>query len=674
MNKTSVKVAALAMAATMALSACGTATTPNQSEGTTTTPSTTTPAAPSTPNTPAPSTPSTPAAPEKAEEIKDLAIARLATREIETFNILYSGSFSDFENLTNMIDSLVEVDTEGKVVPAIAESWETTDNGLTWTFKLRPGVKWVDVNGNVKGDVTSRDWAVALEWVMNFHKNESSHTSQPIEMIKGAGEYYEYTKNLSQEEAYALRADDGSKFMEMVGISCPDDLTLVYTCPTEKPYFPTFPAWAGLYPMSQGMVDELGIDGVKSMDNKNYWYNGCYLMTEFVHGNEKVFVKNPEYWDKDCTRFDTVTIKMIDSNEVAYQLYENGEVDWVDLTESNLQTIASDKNHKFYDYLVEKPATQYAFPLHINFNKNNEDGTPDVNYNTAIANTAFRQSLYYALNFKEYYKRTNSINPMSCENDCYTMKGLIYDSKGTDYTQLVRDELGLPAYNGETPVRLDAEKAAALKEQAIAELTALGVTFPVEMDYYIAASNQTSLDTANVLKQLFTDCLGDDYVTLNICTYVSSFSQEVRIPRTFSFNINGWGADFGDPINYLGQETYGSDGAYYSNNYSFINTVEETDTTKELIATYKTFTEMVDKANAINDDNDARLKAFAEAEAYMIENVLVLPCYYNVSWCLTKVDPYSKMNAIFGCQNDKMKNWVTNANGFTTEEIAASAK
>ena len=662
MKKTFLKVVALMMAATMMLTACGT-TTEKPAE----TPST--PAAPSTPD--APSAPVE--TPKEVEEIKDLVIARLATRELETFNILYSGNFSDFENLTNMIDSLVEVDTKGNVVPAIAESWESNDNGKTWTFHIREGVKWVDMNGNIKGDVTAHDWAVALEWVMNFYKNDSSHTSQPIEMIAGAKEYYEYTKGLNQEEAYALDASEGSVFMETVGISCPDELTLVYTCPTEKPYFPSFPAWAGLYPMAQAMVDELGVDGVKSMDNTNYWYNGCYTMTEYVHGNEKVFTKNPHYWDTECSRFETVTVKMIDSSDVAYQLYENGEVDWVDLTESNLETIINNKDHKFYDYLVEKPATQYAYPLHLNFNKNNEDGSEDVNYNTAIANTAFRQSIYYALNFKEYYKRTNSIHPMSCENDAYTMKGLIYTSDGTDYTQLVRDELGLPEYNGETPVRLNAEKAASLKAQAIEELTALGVTFPVEFDYYISASNQTALDTANVLKQCFTDCLGDDYVTLNICTYISSFSQEVRIPRLFSFNINGWGADFGDPINYLGQEVMGSDGAFYANSYSYINTLEENANNAELLATYRTFTDMVNAANAINDDNDARLQAFAEAEAYMIENVLVLPCYYNVSWCLTKVDPFSKMNAIFGCQNDKMKNWVTNAEGFTTEEIAASA-
>ena len=606
--------------------------------------------------------------------ISDPVIAKLATRELETFNILYSQSFSDFENLTNMIDALLEVDTYGRVVPAIADEWGTEDDGHTWTFHIREGVKWVDVNGNEKADVTSYDFATGMEWVLNYHKNESSHTSQPIEMIEGAEEYYEYTKSLSKEEAYALTADDNSKFQEMVGIKTPDANTIVYTCNGQKPYFDTFATWAGMYPMAQGMVDELGVDGVKAMDNETYWYNGCYLMTSYIQGNEKVFTKNESYWDTECTRFDTVTIKMVESNDVAYQLYQSGEIDYVDLTESNLTTIHNNTDHEYYDYLVELPAQKYSYQMHINFDKNKEDGTPDINWNTAIANEAFRKSWYYGLDLTEYYKRTNPINPMSCENEYYCMKGLIYTTDGTDYTELVRQELGLPEENGETMTRLDATKAEEYKQQAIEELTAAGVTFPVEVDYYISASNQTSLDSANVLAQCFSDSLGDDYVKLNIKTYVSSATQEVYTPHLQSITINGWGADFGDPQNYLVQEAYGYDNAYYSATYSNINNMTETEDNKALFDAYREYTALMEAANAISDDQDARLAAFAKAEAYLIDNVLAMPMYYNVSWCLTKIDPYSKMNAMYGCQNDKMKNWDTNVNGYTTEEIQAIAE
>ena len=202
-------------------------------------------------------------------EIKDLVIPRQASRELETFNVLYAQRQEDNENLTSLVDGLLEVDQKGQLVPCIAEEWGTEDNGLTWTFKLREGVKWVDVNAQEKADCTAQDFATGLEWVLNFHKNDSSNISMPVEMIEGAQEYYDYTKTLSAEEAKALTAGEGSKFREMVGLETPDDYTVVYHCLAEKPYFDSLAAYVALYPLSQAMVDELGgPDGVKSMNNE----------------------------------------------------------------------------------------------------------------------------------------------------------------------------------------------------------------------------------------------------------------------------------------------------------------------------------------------------------------------------------------------------------------------
>ena len=610
------------------------------------------------------------AAPASGDEISDLVISKLITRELETFNILYSQRAEDGENLTNLVDGLLEVDTDGKLVPGIAEEWGTEDGGLTWTFKIRQGVKWVDVNGNEKADCTAQDFAAGLEWVMNFHKNNSSNTSMPLEMVKGAQEYYEYTKTLSEEEAFALNAEEGSKFREMVGLETPDDYTVVYHCITQKPYFDTLATYNSLYPISPAMVEELGGPaGVKSMNNENMWYNGAYTMTSYIHNNEKIFTKNPLYWDTECKRFDTVTIKMVESNDISFQLYQNSEIDYVDLSEAHINTIAKDPSNKYYDYMVPAVPSKYSYQFHFNFNKNKEDGTPDTNWNTAIANEAFRKSWYYGLNLSDYWKRTNAIDPMVCENNFYTMKGLVYTTDGTEYTELVKKELGLGETNGNTPARIDTAKAEEYKKQAIEELTALGVTFPVGVDYYISASNQVALDSANVMAQAFSDGLGDDYVKFNIKTYVSSVRNEVVQPHLHSFVTNGWGADYGDPQNYLGQEVYGNDNAYYSANYSYINEItEETPENKALLDTYKEYSAMVEAADAITDDLDARYAAYAKAEAYLLDHVLVLPCNYSIGWCLSKIDNDTKMYAMYGAQNEKIKNWATNSAGYTSEE------
>ena len=652
MKKKLSRLLALALAAALTLSGCSSGTT-EEPESTAEAPSS--------------------AAQEEQEtqenEIKDLVIYKSPSGELSTFNILYAQNGSDFSQLTNLMDPLLEINNHNQVIPCIAEEYGTDDNGLTWTFKIREGVKWVDMNGNEMADLTAQDFATAMEWILNFHKNESSQTSDFLIMLEGANEYYEYTKTLSEEEAFALTAEEGSVFKEMVGVETPDANTLIYRCIGSRPYWDSLSTC--LWPMSQAMVDELGGPaGVKAMNNENMWYNGCYTMTSYVQGNEKIFTKNPLYWDQDCELFNTVTVKMVESNDTMYQLYQSGEIDTVTLTESNLKTIYDDPENPYHDYLVENPATG-TYQIHFNYDKHLEDGTPDVNWNTAIANEAFRLSWYYGLDLTEYWKRTNSINPLSCENEFYSMTGLAYTSDGTDYTELVRQELGLPELNGEQIVRLDAEKAEQYKQQAIEELTALGVTFPVEMDLYITANNQTVMDHARVLQQVYSDCFGDDYIKLNIKSYVSNLISEVLTPKLHSFYEDSWVPDYGDPKTFLDQEVMGSDSAFYSNILTNINSVEESEATKDLLETYHTFTDMVDQASQIYDDNDKRLQAFAEAEAYMIENALVIPSYYPVSLCLTKIDPYSTVNAIFAWQNGKMKNWETNADGYTTEEIEA---
>ena len=603
-------------------------------------------------------------------EITDLIIPKTQTRELQTFNWLYSQRAEDGENLTQLVDGLLESNPEGTLQPAIASEWGTEDGGKTWTFKLREGVKWVDVNGNEKADCNAWDFAAGLEWVLNFHKNDSANTSMPLEMVEGAEEYYEYTKTLTKEEAYALTADEGSKFLEMVGVEVPDDYTIIYTCLAEKPYFDTLAIYSSLFPISPAMVEELGgVDETKAMNNENMWYNGPYTMTTYIQGNEKVFTKNPLYWDTECKRFDTVTFKMVESSDVAFQLYQSGDLDYTDLTEAALTTIARDPNNQFYDYLVPAVPSKYSYQMHFNYNKNNEDGTKDVNWNTAISNEAFRKAWYYGLNLSEYWKRSNAIDPFVCENNFYTMPGLVYTSDGTEYTELVRAEMGLKDSDGVTPARVDTELAEQYKQQAIEELTALGVTFPVEVDYYISGSSQTALDSANVLSQAFTDGLGDDFVKLNILTYISSINNEVVVPHLHSFVINGWGADYGDPQNYLGQECYGNDNAYYSANYSYINEITEPDeTNSDLIAAYQEYTALVEKADAVTTDLDARYQAYAEAEAYMLDHVFVLPCNYSIGWCLSKVDNDSKIYAMFGGMNEKMKNWDTHVDGYTSEE------
>ena len=612
-----------------------------------------------------------------ADAITDYVSFETANRELETWNFLYSQSASDLNVTTNCWDGLLSFDCYGKAVPAIASSWEHNEDSTVWTFHLRDNVDWCDVNGEVKSHLTSKDFLVGLEWVLNALKNEAFNTSMPSETVVGAAEYYDLTKDKGDAAADMTYED---MLAAGVGVEAPDDYTLVFTCKNPCPYFDTVVAYNSFYPASEDLIKELGIDGFRACDYSTMWYNGPYLIEEYIQQNTKSFIPNPNYYAaNDCTRFEHHTITMIPDLSMGLQLYENGEVDNIDLTESNLTTITSDTSNAYNDQLCEKRPTKYAYDFHFNFYCLNSDGTPNENWNKAVANRAFRRCFQEGLNLIPYYARFNKINPLKCENNYYTMKGVCYNSKGTDYVDLVAKELGIDGekYDGETMVHLrksTADSIAALKKQAMDELTAIGVTFPVKAPFFFVAGDTVAQDNATVLKQCITDSFGDDFIQLDLGTYVSSFAKEVRIPKLHGFVINGWGADFGDPVNFVGQEILHDSNAYYAVNYSNIQLVAEdpADYQKELVDEFEQFTDLVNAANAIVDDTDARYEAFAKAEAYMINNSLAVPCYYDVRWCLTHVNEYTKINAMYGPCNYKAVNWETRqGDGYTTEEYEA---
>ena len=614
-----------------------------------------------------------------ATPLKEYISWESANREIESWNLLYSQTLSDANVVTNLWDGLMSFDCYGKLVPAIATSWEANEDSTVWTFHLRDDVDWVDCNGEVKEHITATDFLVGLEWVLNASKNEANNTSMPTLYIVGAEEYYEKTKDMGAAAAdlrYQDMLDAG------VGIDAPDDYTVVYTCINPCPYFDTVASYVCCYPAPPALVEKLGVEGFRGVDYTQQWCCGPYLIEEFVSDNSKRFIPNPHYYAADeCSRFERVSLSMITDLTVGYQLYQNRELDELELSESTLTTITSDTSNAYNDQLCEKRPTKYAYDFHFNFYCLNTDGTPNENWNKAVANRAFRRCFQEGLNLIPYYARFNKINPLKCENNYYTMKGVCYNSKGTDYVDLVAKELGIDGekYDGETMVHLrksTADSIAALKKQAMDELTAIGVTFPVKAPFFFVAGNTVAQDNATVLKQCFTDSFGDDFIQLDLGTYVSSLAKEVRIPKLHGFVINGWGADFGDPVNFVGQEILHDSNAYYAVNYSNIQLVAEdpADYQKELVDEFEQFTDLVNAANAIVDDTDARYEAFAKAEAYMINNSLAVPCYYDVRWCLTHVNEYTKINAMFGPCNLKYVNWETSEDAYTTAQYEEFAK
>ncbi len=608
-----------------------------------------------------------------ATPLKEFISFESGNRELESWNMLYTQKAEDANVVTNLWDGLLSFDRYGKVVPAIASSWEHNEDATVWTFHLRDDVDWVDCNGEVKAHLTSKDFLVGFEWVMNAIKNEANNTSMPNDTIVGAYEYYKLTKEAGDTAADMTYED---MLAAGVGIEAPDDYTLVFTCPSACPYFDTVAAYNSFYPVAPALIEELGVDGFRSCDNTTMWYNGPYVVEEYIQGNTKSYIPNPNYYDAaNVSRFERFTVTMISDGSISLQLYQNRELDEVDLGESNITTIQSDPSNEYNQQLCEKRAKKFSYCFIFNYDKKNTDGTPDENWNKAIANKAFRQCFSKGMVLNKFFARYNPINPLKCENDFFTMKGLCYTSDGTDYTNLVAKEMGLDgeAYDGKTMKRLRANNGdiTELKKQAMEELSAIGVTFPVHCSYYILAGSTSALDSATVLKQCFTDSFGDDFIVLDINTFVSSTMKEVVAPKLQSFVHMGWGADFGDPINFLTQIIVHDDNAYYSCNMTNIAGIVNNGPASyqtELVAAYEKFTDLVNEGRAIVDDTDARYAAFAKAEAYFLDENLIFPTVYDITWCLTHVNEYSKINAMYGPCNYKAVNWETSEEAYTTEQ------
>ena len=643
----------LAAVMTLALVACGGGTNPS-----TDTPNTDAPGD-TTASDGAANDPAAPAEPNAGEEIKNLVLT--STGELTTLFRPHAEGAEEDHIIRNLVVNLLEFDNRGKLQPSAAESWGTEDGGQTWTFHLRDDVTWVDVNGNYKADVVADDWATTLEWILNYHKNDAFNTSMCLPIIEGAQEYYDYTQSLTEEEALAL---DKTKFFEMVGIECPDERTIVYHCTGHCTYFDTMCINPILYPTSQKLIDELGVENVVGMSNEQMWYSGAYTLTTYIPNNEKVLTRNPAYFDKDCKLFDTVTIRVVESALVDDQLWETGEVDYTDVSESTLSTIMSDPNNKWNDYLVESRLEPYATNLLFNYNKMNEDGTPDTNWNTAVANEAFRKSIYWGLDLTNIWYSGNPINPLNLESLGFTCKDFVFFENGDDYSSHVISQLDIPESDGKSPRRYQPDKAEQFKQQAMEELSAKGVTFPITIDYYIKAGVETAVDTATIMKEIF-EALGTDYITFNIKTYVSSYSQEVSTPALDCFSTSLWGADFLDVSNWLDQCLYQNEAALYSKSNMHLDGI----TDPELIEQFTTFTNMVYAAEEIYDDMDARNQAFADAEAYLINHALVIPWSYRCYWTMTKINEYSKSYS--GCGVGwQFKNWETSTEPYTTEQYA----
>ena len=214
--------------------------------------------------------------------------------ENTTLNYLASGKELEHAVACNMVDGLVEFDNHSNIVPAMAESWTTSDDGLVWTFKIRQGQKWYDNTGKEIADVTANDWVSGLKLVCD--PKTDSGTYDQVKVIKGAEAYFN-----------ALAAGNEANFDD-VGVKAIDTYTLEYTLERPTPYFLgglAYACWLPVYgPLMDSLVTETGNDFGTSIDK--IYSCGAFILTEWEPQVKQTFVKNTNNWDADRVYLDRI--------------------------------------------------------------------------------------------------------------------------------------------------------------------------------------------------------------------------------------------------------------------------------------------------------------------------------------------------------------------------------
>ena len=204
--------------------------------------------------------------------------------------------------ILHAFEGLLTLDENGQLKAGQAETWETSDDGLTWTFHLRDGLKWSDGT-----DLTANDFVYSWQRVCD-PEVAAPYAETVLGMVKGYDE--------------AVAGD-----ITKLDVQAPDDKTVVVNLDHPCTYFGELAAFATLSPVQQATVEANGDAWATAADT--YISNGPFMMTEWVPGSHITFSKNPNYWDADSIKLDKLEFELIEDSNAAYSAYQNGEVDMI---------------------------------------------------------------------------------------------------------------------------------------------------------------------------------------------------------------------------------------------------------------------------------------------------------------------------------------------------------
>ena len=567
-------------------------------------------------------------------ESEPVVYRTLYSGEIATLNYLITSTTNDFTVSANVIDTLVEHDRYGNLVPCLAESWTLSEDGLTWTFNLRKGVKWVTSTGEYYADVTAYDFVTAAEYILNA-QHASATASLLYGCIAGAKEYFNSTSAPKEGEA----APEPMDFAD-VGVKALDEYTVAYTTTEPVPYFLTMLDYVCYMPVNAAFLEEKGDDFGLITSETNLLYCGAYVISELKPQEKRIYTKNESYWDKDNVFIDVIDQTYnTQASIIAPAMYLKGEIDAADIDSKLAAEWLSDPETADMIHPVRQFG-QYSYFWAFNFDPNFDEEYEPENWRIAVNNEAFRLSFAYAL---DRVKAKTVIEPENPEDLLWStiMPAGICVVDNKDYTELEEFD-GIIS-------EPDFDLALYYKEKAVAELTELGATFPIKVLNCYPASSSSQADESVVVKQQLEEVLGTDYIEIiNYPGPATGFLSAIRRTGKYGFMRCNWGLDFDDPVNLTEPFNEG-------NNYNFyINATDPALMNEDGELEYFV---LLNAAKAMpGSDMLARYKSFAAAEAYLINHAIVIPYGSNSGgYTASRLNPFEGQFGATGLASCRFK-------------------
>ncbi|OON90966.1 MAG: ABC transporter substrate-binding protein [Candidatus Epulonipiscium fishelsonii] len=279
-----------------------------------------------------------------------------------------SAAIDSAQIINNTFEGLVR-EIDGKVVPAIAESWEVSDNQLVYTFHLRDA-KWSDGE-----PVTAQDFVYAWQrGVDPLLASQYAHVFESANILNaGAITRFEDIIEPATGETRPATKED-------LGVKAIDDKTLEVKLTNPTEYFLTLTMSSTFMPVREDIVD---INGIWAKDPTKFVSNGAFILTDYSIGNEIILEKNPNYWNSENVYLEKIICKMIVDSSTAYTGYKTGEIDFLQNIPSTEIPMLIAENPEFY---VLPYIGSYCFMLNLN--------------NEVLQDLNVRKALNYAIDRK----------------------------------------------------------------------------------------------------------------------------------------------------------------------------------------------------------------------------------------------------------------------------------